>query len=1380
MAKALGGKAFFSIIVSIFILLGSSMDTLCRENGLKFLRNFSHKEYNARAQNWVAVQNKRGIIYVGNTGGLLEYDGVSWRKYDIPSKTVYSLALDGSGTLFIGGENEFGFLAPGQKGSRQYQSLSHHLEKDKKNISGVRGTHWLHGSIYFRSSKALIRWKNGEIKILEPEQGRRFFGSFTCRGKLYLYQTGTGLHQVMNFQLQPVQGGDTFADKTIAMIVPYGPEHLLIATRKDGLFLYDHVKAKPFDTDADDYVKDKRIYRGIKLRSTSSGPEEFALATLEGGLVIIDRNGRLKHIFDKSSGLQDDSLNRVFEDVQGNLWLALENGITKIEYNSPFSLFQDRDDLRGRVLAITRHGPKNNLYIGTTLGLFCLTSQPSANSFRNPAVFHKIEGIPKDCFFVLSTGDLLLAATTEGVFQVGEKEHSILTDTPSYTLVRSRIDRNRIWAGTKKGLSSIYRQKDLSVITQEIGNIDREIRTIAEDDEGNLWLGPLIKDVIKISFPEPGNIHLYDKKDYGPADGLSTDQVRVYRIGGYIMFAGAKGILRFDKNKGRFIPDLTLGPRFAGGPEGNLVFRLKEDRNNNIWFHSWDRNFLAEKQPNGTFSILEIPFLRLPPAQVDVFYPEPHGNTVWFGGSEGLIKYDTQFKKRYDQPYQTLIRKVFINGVLIVNGNPSGKEKEAKSLEIEYKDRNLRFEVAAAFYEAESETKYRYLLDGYDDQWSAWTSESHKEYTNIDSGRYTFRVQAQNVYRQLSREALFEFKVLPPFYYTWYALLFYSILVFTAVFYIVKWRSGKLEREKRKLQLIVEDRTREINEKNLQLESHTAQLKEQSEKLKELDEAKSRFFANISHEFRTPLTLIMGPLEQMIAENMDNNRQRKLNLMLRNSQRLLGLINQLLELSKFESGKMKLHASEQNIISFLKGLAAAFDPVIEKYELELIFQAKEENISLYFDPEKLEEVVYNLLSNAVKFTPPGGRITVTVNRNTQTEEGFPAGVLDISVSDTGPGIPREQLSYIFDRFYQSDSTSEHHRKGSGIGLSIAQEIIELHQGKINVHSHEGKGTEFIIRLPMGSAHLSPEQIVVRAEPATPKKIPGELLVPQAQDRKVAVEADDTTGAAPEMGTGSTDPLQPDKEIILVIEDSDDVKEYIKSSLEPQYKVVEASGGSEGLQKAKEIIPDLIISDVMMPGFDGYRLCRELKNCIDTSHIPIILLTARAAEDSIVKGLETGADDYITKPFSTKILSARIKNLIDLRRHMQQSLNREMTMQPVKMPVSNIDKQFIKKLKAVLKENISDPDFNIDQLCKKMNLSQPTMYRKINALSGESPTEFIRSYRLKRGAELLKQNFGSVLEVAFEVGFSSANYFTKCFKKKFHQLPSTYLASEVEP
>jgi len=588
------------------------------------------------------------------------------------------------------------------------------------------------------------------------------------------------------------------------------------------------------------------------------------------------------------------------------------------------------------------------------------------------------------------------------------------------------------------------------------------------------------------------------------------------------------------------------------------------------------------------------------------------------------------------------------------------------------------------------------------------------------------------------------------------------------VYLVVRWRSRKLLKEKQHLAQIIEDRTREIREKNRQLE-------EQSEKLKEMDKVKSRFFANISHEFRTPLTLIMGPLEKVLAANDAPNREefeKDAKVMLRSSQRLLHMVNQLLDLSKFESGQMKLQTSPGNLVPFLKTMIASFESRALQYKLELNLQTQEEEMMLYFDADKLEKVMVNLLSNAIKFTPPGGTVAVSAGKILAKNPGFPHGFMEISVSDTGPGIPEKQLSRIFDRFYQSSGTYEHHQKGSGIGLALTKELVKLHHGTIEARNREENGSEFIIRLPMGSEHLAPDEIIEpsssQISPPTrnsiSEKIPELESITETGERKKEIE--------PEPDTDKTN-------IILVVEDSADMRDYIRRGLEPDYTVLEAIDGREGIQKAREIIPDLIISDVMMPKVDGYELCSVLKSDVKTSHIPIIILTAKASEENILQGLETGADDYITKPFNTKILMARIKNLIDIRSQLQKNINRDMTLQPVKTSVSKIDQEFLNELHNVINKNLSDEEFNVEQLCKKLYMGRTTLYRKVLALTGETPTDFIRSYRLKRGAELLKQNFGTVLEVAFEVGFSNSSYFAKCFKEKFHQLPSEYFAANKQ-
>jgi signal transduction histidine kinase/CheY-like chemotaxis protein len=660
--------------------------------------------------------------------------------------------------------------------------------------------------------------------------------------------------------------------------------------------------------------------------------------------------------------------------------------------------------------------------------------------------------------------------------------------------------------------------------------------------------------------------------------------------------------------------------------------------------------------------------------------------------------------------------------------------------------------------------RFKTKLEGYDSDWVDVGVLRNAVYNGLAPGHYTFKVTACNQDGIWSAEATSLSFYLRPYFYQ--AVWFYIIVVLfvlAAVFTLYHIRVGRLKAREKELNGLVKSRT--------------AELEEQSVKLKEMDKIKSRFFANISHEFRTPLTLILGPLDQMLTgpREAEKAQRNKMRLMLRNSRRLLGLINQLLELSKFDSGQMKLQICRQNIVPFLKGVLHSFDSLALQKELELEFQTDAEDISLYYDPVRLEEVFSNLLSNAVKFTPAGGRITlaVQVKKALSGMEGTEGqDFVEVAVSDTGPGIPREELAHIFDRFYQADSTYEYHRQGTGIGLAIAKEIIELHHGKIEAISQQdqGMGARFVIRLPMGKAHLKPGEIV-ESVPA-----PKQSWVPAPVAKKDEAEEVERAVKEEEIVKG---PEAPGKNIILVVEDSADVREYIRGALEPLYAVVEARDGEQGLEKAGEMVPDLIICDVMMPGKDGFEVCREIKSNRVTSHIPVILLTAKAGEENILTGFETGADDYITKPFSTRILSARIKNLIDIRSRLQENLGREMTLKPVKTAVSKIDREFLKDLQAVINENISDPDFNVDSLCKKLCMSHSNLFRKINALSGETPTEFIRAYRLKRGAELLKKKSGTILEVALEVGFSSAAYFSKCFKEKFQQLPSEYQEGEKE-
>lgn len=1353
-------RAYIAIAVTVLV-----SGLLWGTTGFKYLENYTTGDFEQYPQNWTILQDKRGVVYSANNYGLLEFDGANWRLLLIPGYPnirVRSIALDEDGTLYAGGQDEIGFFTMGPVGPQKYTSLTDRLTNTQKRFYKVWQIKIVPDGVFFRTTHFLFRWRprTQELNVWETNKKNPFGKSFACGGTLFIRVGKTGLKKVSGDRLELVPGGGFFKDKAIYMIVPYGKgEIFLIGTRGSGFYLYDGVSTIPFPIESWDYIKRKKLSNGLRLSN-----RDIALATLEGGLVIIDEKGKTKHIFDKTSGLQDVCVRHIYEGFSGNLWLALNDGVGKIEYGSPFSFYDERLNLEGQVLTVVWHD--DTLYAGTNYGLYNLA--PDGR-------FHPIEGVPRNCFSLCPTGGVLMAATGRGVYAVANnKIRQWILNVPSYRLLQSKKDPNRIWVGTDRGLISIYQDGKRRQWEKEhtFKRYNRKIETIVEDSNGNLWLGLSSGGVLRVDVVCGSTGRNPEIEPYNADHGLPGGEIKVFKAAGHVMFTSqAEGIYRFHEKEKRFVPDASLGEMFAGGGKG--VFYIAEGRDNHIWLHSRGRNYELTPIPGGGFKIDPTPLLRIPQGQVNAIYPGPGGNVVWIAGNKGITRYEWQNTKNYRQGFSTLIREVVINGARqFYNGGSRSYETGGSNTppEIQFKDRNLQFRVAAAFFEGTSRTRFRYFLEGYDDDWSDWTNKAWKDYTNLGAGDYTFRAQARNVYMHLGKEAAYRFKVLPPWYQTWWALTLYALLAFLGLYLVVRWRSGKLEKEKQKLEQVVEERTREIHQKTRQLETQTLQLKDQAQKLQEMAEVKSRFFANISHEFRTPLTLIMGPLEQILHDyrDKDGSLTKKARLMLRNSQRLFTLINRLLDLSKLDSGKMQLHAVRQNIVPFLKGMVASFDMMANQNDLDLTFQAGEEDITLYFDTEKLEDVLCNLLVNAVKFTPAGGLVTVAVKQVAKQEKHFPSGHLEISVSDTGPGIPREQLANIFDRFYQSDSTYEQHRQGFGIGLALTRELINLHHGRIDVHSREGdqSGTQFIIRLPLGKELYEPKEISVLPEPHREHRGTAQIQAAAVLGQDDADTGDD----APQTGI---DPLKTGKNIILVVDDNSDIRQYIRGALEPDYTVSEAAGGQEGVDLAQSLIPDLIISDIMMPEVDGCQLCDTLKKDIKTSHIPIILLTAKASEKDIIHGLESGADDYITKPFSTRMLAVRIKNLIDLRRHFQLTLYREMTRQPAKMAVSRIDREFIKELQDMIEKNLADPDFNVEQLGKKLYMSRATLYRKIHALSGESPNEFIQSYRLKQAAELLEKKFGTVLEVAFETGFSSASYFTKCFKKKFNCLPSEY-------
>jgi signal transduction histidine kinase/DNA-binding response OmpR family regulator len=553
-----------------------------------------------------------------------------------------------------------------------------------------------------------------------------------------------------------------------------------------------------------------------------------------------------------------------------------------------------------------------------------------------------------------------------------------------------------------------------------------------------------------------------------------------------------------------------------------------------------------------------------------------------------------------------------------------------------------------------------------------------------------------------------------------------------------------------------------ITKLNKENERQNEVLREQSEKLMEMDQIKSKFFANISHEFRTPLTLILGIVNKQIQKPQSPPNLKDSKTMERNAQRLLQLINQLLDLSKLESGGMKLQAAEGDIVLFVKNSTAQFESMATGKDIKLTFNGypvetttTSDPIRLYFDPKKIQKVCSNLISNAVKFTPRSGEIGIEVEL-VAGREGKGDQVA-IKVINSGPEIPVEKLSRIFDRFYQVDSNSNRAYEGTGIGLALVKELTELHHGHIKVESKMNR-TTFIVELPLSSAYLNEDEMVD--------------LNPSDFGMIAAVAEQPSSSPATKEQEGNTKPDEDHLEV-LVVEDNTDLRAFIIEALSSEYQVTAAFDGVGGFEKAESLIPDLIVSDVMMPRMDGYDLCKKLKTNDKTNHIPVILLTAKAAKENKLEGLRIGADDYLVKPFDEEELRIRIRNLITIRQKLQRKFRNEIRHRPKEIKVASVHQKFLEALKVVIDKNIDNESFSVEDLGRQIGMSRSQIHRKLKALTNQSATTFIRNYRLYQAAELLEANAGNITEIAYQVGFNSQTYFSSSFQELFGCSPTDY-------
>ncbi len=1343
------------------------------EIGFPLIQNFTSKDYGGSPRNWAAVQDHRGVMYFGNGVGLLQFDGARWRLLAMPNRTgVFSLGMDKNGRIYIGAYQEIGYLAPDSVGRPTYISLVEKIPENERDFGEVWKTFAFDRGIGFMANQKLFLLIDGQIHVIKPR--RSFHICHAVNGKVFIRDRGVGLMHLQGDSLVLANDGARFANEAVYEMLPFDETRILTGTRRQGFFLYDGQVFTPFEVapEITSFIEKNRLYVGGGVLDE----ERFVLISNRGGFIVMDRQGKLLQHVDKAAGLLDDTVWNSFLDRQGGLWLMLNNGLSRVEILSPLTQFDARLGLETIPQKPLRH--RDTLYVETRAGAFFWNRQrqtfQQAGSFQ-PRVTHLLPFNSEK-----ENEDMLLAATGAGVFEIKggelhEVRRSSQNDYFAYQLHQSKVEPSRLFVGLNNGLASLRLENGVWVDEGKLIERDEFFIRIYETRTGDIWAGLVSSGAMRVSFPSlqaartlqnPNVVH------FNHEFGLPKSTTRVAFHHGRLSFETLTGLYHYDEVENRFFRNKALEffPFDQTEFPGSRVYQISSS--GQIWLARGREHGVATPKAEGGFRVERNAASRLAEFNVTDIYPEKSG-VVWLSAArEGLFRYATKAPRTDTLGFRTLLSSVSVGEDSLIYGGFQ-QINNAVEHDLPFSKNSLHFSFAAASYDGVENNRYQVFLEGFDEHWSHLTEAPEKEYTNLSEGDYRFRVRAENVYRRLGREAAFAFTVLPPWYRTIWAYTGYFLLATAMILGLIRLRMQSLRRRTKELEALVAEKTQDVK-------TQRDQLREQAKKLQEMDQVKSRFFANISHEFRTPLTLVLGQIDSVLPKISQTKLQEQLAMAHRNGRQVLRLINQLLDLSKFDSGAMKLNATVADILPLLKNLTYSFESLAHQKKIKLKFECEEQAVFVNFESEKIEQIMHNLLSNAMKFTPEGGKVSVqcsvsSIQRPISGEEVEhrilkTENSILITVRDSGAGIPKDRLPHIFDRFYQVDGSQTREHEGSGIGLALTKELVELHGGEISVESEEDFGTTFFVRLPFvledGERGTEPGGRITNAE--------GDVYDTETANQQKPLGDDaDFLPRSP-----SSDLHSPTSSpFVLVVEDNADVRAYIRQHLEERYRVIEAGNGEKGLEKAKEFIPDLIITDVMMPKIDGYELSRMLRGDAVTSHIPIIMLTAKAAEDEKLQGLETGVDAYLIKPFSTKELNLRVEKLIEMRRNLREQFSKTLSVTPVAVTVSSVDEEFFESLKGIIEESMSDESFGVDDLCEKVGMSRRQLQRKISALTDRSPAALIRTMRMQRAKQLLEQGAGNVTEIAYKVGYSSISSFSRVFRQEFGKPPKALLKSE---
>jgi ligand-binding sensor domain-containing protein/signal transduction histidine kinase/DNA-binding response OmpR family regulator len=1082
------------------------------------------------------------------------------------------------------------------------------------------------------------------------------------------------------------------------------------------------------------------------------------VATDHGGINLIHKKEQqVTYLFNDPSdekSLSQNSINTMYKDYEGIIWIGtFKQGVDYYHENIiRFNLYRHApgttglpfDDINAFV-----SDEKGNLWIGTNGGglIFFdrernkftqyLHNPSNPQSISNNVIVSLRMGHDKKLWIGTYFGGLNMF---DGVkftrYKHDPANPSSLADDNVWEILEDR--QHQLWIGTLNQGLERFDQQTRQFHHYPIGENSVHstyVPSLMEDVEGNLWVGTGYG--IDLMEKSTGKIihYLNDPKD--PRSLSNNSVLFLLQDSRGLVWAGTHGGLNVFDARTKTFKHFTE----EDGLPHNSILTLVEDNQRNLWVSTphglsnviidYDSATQAVKISCKNYD--ESDGLQGRQFNDNAVGETPRGELV-FGGSNGFNLFRPD-----DIGVNKNIPKVILTDLQIFNksvkiGETLHKQVilersigETETITLPHNDNVFSLEFVALNYFHPQKSQYKYKLEGFSKDWLTTDGTQRKvTYTNLDPGDYTFLVTASNnegVWNE--KAARLKIVILPPFWKTKTAFVLYVFIILGA---LLLSRQLILERERMKYRIEKE--------------------RQEAQQLHELDMMKIKFFTNVSHEFRTPLTLILTPLERLLKVTKDDDQRGQFQLIHRNARRLLNLVNQLLDFRRMEVQEVKLNSSEGDIVAFVKEATLSFSDLSEKKNIGLAFHTAVPSLETAFDKDKLEKILFNLLSNAFKFTPEGGKVDVAMALRVEEDEKW----MEIKVKDTGIGVPAEKHEKIFERFFQNDLPRTMVNQGSGIGLSITREFVKAHNGSITVESAPNEGSCFTVRIPV--VEISTESI--------PDTLP---------------QWEETTLTQPVAAWTAPESHSPQlkKPVLLLVEDNEDFRFYLKDNLKGQYQILEARNGSEGWEKVVQHLPDLVVSDVMMPVMNGIELCKKIKNDPSVSHTPVVLLTARTDEEQKMEGFEIGADDYVTKPFNFEILQSRIRNLIHQREMFHKEFRKQIEVRATDINITSLDEKLIKNAIKAVEDQLENPDFSVEDLSRELGMSRVHLYKKLLALTGKAPLEFIRTIRLQRSAQLLEKSQLTISEVAYKVGFNSPKYFAKYFKDEFGMLPSAYVA-----